>query len=72
MKQQNMLNELPSNIPNFHNENICPICRLKKATRMKRNKTVPSRPHHKKEMYCERIALSGTPSQSEDSHDSFL
>ena len=48
MKKGNMMNGLPANITTFHDEYKCPICLLTKTTKMKRNKTVPSRLPHKK------------------------
>ena len=51
MKKGNMMKGLPANITKFHDEYKCPICLLTKATKMKHNKTVPSRLPHKKERY---------------------
>ncbi len=48
MRKENMMRGLPLQITGFHNEYNCPVCLLTKSTKIKRNKTVPSRLQHKK------------------------
>ena len=53
MKKQKMMHGIPANVTPFHNEYTCPICALTKATKIKRNKTIPSRlPHKKGDILC--------------------
>ena len=51
MKEREMMNGLPANITNFHNEYSCPIYLLTKATRMKQHKNIPTKLPHKKGDY---------------------
>ena len=63
MKERKMMNGLPTNITKFHDEYTCPICILTKATKIKRNKTTPSRLYHQKgELLCMDYSFWNKPS----------
>ncbi len=48
MKKKKLMNGIPANVTNFHDEYTCPICALTKATKIRRHKTIPSKLQHKK------------------------
>ena len=63
MKNGKMMHGLPNDITHFHDEYNCPICLLTKATKIKRNKTTPSRlPHKKGDYLCMDYSFWNTTS----------
>ena len=63
MKHGKIMNRLRTHITKFHDEYSYPICLLTKATKMKQNKTAPSRLNHKKgELLCMNYSLWNKPS----------
>ena len=63
MKRDKLMKNLPTNITKFHDEYSCPICLLTKATKVRRNKAIPTRIQHKKgELLCMDYSFWNKPS----------